>query len=411
MKRVIFSAVEASSDRLGGALLRELARLTRFEAMGIGGPELTTAGMLPVPGSAPAHAVMGTTELAGSAVRIVRNAWALRSALADADLLVTIDGPDFHLPLARAARARGIPVVGYVSPQVWAWRRGRIPAIARAYDRLLCLFAFEPALYAGTGLDARWVGHPAVDTTAPSRRDDGVLALLPGSRASEVAAHLADFVATAALLRDGVEGWRAREVLLPRAPMLSSDLLQGLPSWVRVTTREEVLARADRALTKSGTSTLELALAGIPAVVAHRTGWLTWQLARRLVRRVGPVLPDAPAPDPAPRQLPRIALPNLLLGEDVYAEHLQDFRPADLATDLARAAAPPTARLAALLRPPEASRSAPSPSDPGRSGAHDQAPDSPPAPTAAAHAAAAMVDLVTGGSRQPPKIAAQSDRT
>jgi lipid-A-disaccharide synthase len=346
--------------------------------------------MLPVPGSVPAHAVMGTSELAGGATRIVRNAWALRGALADADLLVTIDGPDFHLPLARAARARGIPVVGYVSPQVWAWRGGRIPAIARAYDRLLCLFAFEPALYAGTALDARWVGHPAVDGAAPSRREDGVLALLPGSRTSEVRAHLSDYLSTAALLREGVEGWRAREVLLPRAPMLEEGLLAHLPAWVRVTTREEVLARAERALTKSGTSTLELALAGIPSVVAHRTGWLTWQLARRLVRHVGPATtppasPTGAAPGAHRNRLPRVALPNLLLGEDVFVERLQDFRPADLAADVARAAAPPTDRLAALLRPPGG--------------------------TAAEHAAAAVLDLVRGGSRQPPKIASQSVST
>jgi lipid-A-disaccharide synthase len=315
-------------------------------------------------------------------------------------------------------------VVGYVSPQVWAWRGGRIPAIARAYDRLLCLFAFEPALYAGTGLDARWVGHPAVDGAAPSRRDEGILAILPGSRASEVRAHLNDFVATAALLRDGVEGWCAREVLLPRAAMLDEGALAGLPAWVRVTTREEVLARADRALTKSGTSTLELALAGIPAVVAHRTGWWTWQVARRLVRQVGPMHPDGRAAEMAPARLPRVALPNLLLGEDVYAERLQDLRPYELAVDLARAAPPPAARLAALLsppeppasggttpQPPEASPGSQPPIGPGRCGAHGPAPSALRAPTAAAHAAAALADLLVGGSRQPPKIASQSDRT
>jgi lipid-A-disaccharide synthase len=217
-------------------------------------------------------------------------------------------------------------VVGYVSPQVWAWRAGRVHTAARALDQLLCLWPFEPALYAGTGLDARHVGHPAVERVAASSRESGVLAILPGSREAEVRRHLAPFLAVA-------RASGAREVLLPVASTVAPRWLGALPEPVRACTMDEALARSERALTKSGTSTLELALAGIPAVVAHRVSPWTWALARGLVRGVG-----------------HVALPNLLLGEPVQEERLQRLDPAELGHALRRAVAPPVARLRERLR-------------------------------------------------------------
>jgi lipid-A-disaccharide synthase len=210
---------------------------------------------------------------------------------------VAVDSPDFHLPVARLARRWGIRTVGYVSPQLWAWRRGRAAAVAAALDQLLCLFSFEPALYAGTGLDARWVGHPAVDRVGPSAREPGVLALFPGSRPAEVYRHLPVFL-------DVGRRIGCREILVAGADGIRRVPLDGA-RWVD---RAEALGRAERALTKSGTVTLELAQSRIPFVVAHRVHPVTYWIGRALVRGVR-----------------FLALPNVLAGREVVAEYVQRF--------------------------------------------------------------------------------------
>lgn len=304
--RLLLSAVEPSADRLGAALLRELGQV---EAAGIGGEQMRAAGLRVL---AEPHAVMGVGELFGKLGQIRRN----REALLDAprpDLFVSIDAADFHLPVARVWKSRGVRCVHWVSPQLWAWRRGRAGMVARSTDQLLCLFPFEPALYAGTGLDARFVGHPVVDRVGPSRREPGVLALFPGSRASEIARHLPVFLAAA-------RGWPT--VLVARAPGARLPPIDG----AEVVSAEEALARADRAISKSGTVTLELTLAGIPTVVAHRAHPLTWVLGRLLVRGVR-----------------SLALPNVLLDRPALPEFIQHFSPEQLAAALRAAPEPPTA--------------------------------------------------------------------
>ena len=322
--RVVVSAAEASGDALGAALVQALASRVPLEAHGVGGPAMHAAGVRPLEGCVPLRPAMGTIEVLGGVWATARNLRAVWRALDEADLLVVVDAPDQHLPLARLARGR-VPVVGYVSPQVWAWRAGRVGAIARALDHLLCLWPFEPALYAGTGLDARFVGHPAADRRGRSAREGGVLAVVPGSRPAEVRRHLATFLAVA---RES----GAREVLLPLASTIGEEGVGRLPPWVRACAMEEVLARAERALTKSGTSTLQLALAGIPAVVAHRVSPITWAVARRLARGVS-----------------HVALPNILLGERVQEEHLQRFDVATLGAALARARPAPIEALRARV--------------------------------------------------------------
>jgi lipid-A-disaccharide synthase len=264
-------------------------------------------------------------DVRGAVGATARNFYALARALRTGDILVAIDAPDVHLPFARWARSRGVRTVGYVCPQLWAWRPGRRDAVARAFDRLLCLWPFEPALFAGSGLEARFVGHPAADRVRPGSPEPGVLALFPGSRRQELARHLGPFLEAAA--RVG-----AREALLPLARTLRRADLGSLPANVRVCDSAEALARASLALSKSGTSTLELGLAGIPTVVAHRLGAASWALARRLV------------------SLRRVALPNVLLGEDVMEEQLQDLDPAGLVERLRRAVPPPAERLRQMLR-------------------------------------------------------------
>ncbi len=326
MKRVLVSAQEASGDRLGAELIAAMARHGPLDVRGLVGPRLLDAGAQALPDSLPMNPVMGLVEVVKHLGELRHNTVAMLRAIDEKpDLLVVIDAPDFNLPLARQAKAKGVRVLGLVSPQVWAWRSGRAGDIARSMDRLLCLFPFEPAYYTPYGLDARWIGHPAVDRVRPSAREPGVVAIFPGSRRAELRRLLGPFLAAVAPLD-------AREVLLPLAASLDRADLGVLPPNVRVCTSEEALARAERALTKSGTSTLEIALAGIPMVVAHRVHPLTYWLGRLFVRGVK-----------------HLALPNILLGREAVREYVQVFTPDELTQSLKGAEPPPAEELRAVL--------------------------------------------------------------
>jgi lipid-A-disaccharide synthase len=326
MTRIVISVQEASGDRIGAEILACLVRRLQVEVIGLLGPRLRAAGARPAPGTRPMNPVMGVVEVLRHLGEIRANAVALRRAIdAHPDLLVVIDGPDFNLPLARYAKSRGVPVLGVVSPQIWAWRRGRAASIARALDVLICLFPFEPALYAPHGLDARFIGHPLIDRIGASVREPGVVALFPGSRRAELGRLLRPFLAAVGPLG-------AREVLLPLAGTVARTDLGDLPPGVRVTTSEDALARAERALSKSGTSTLELALAGVPTVVAHRVHPLTYGLGRLLVRGVR-----------------HLALPNILLGRNAIPEYVQYFESEQLTHALRAVGPPPEAELRAML--------------------------------------------------------------
>lgn len=325
MKRLVVSVAEPSGDRLGAELLAALRNRAPVEVVGLVGPQLVAAGAVPLPGVRPVAPAMGITDVLGHLPVHRHNRRTLLHALDPArDVLLLVDAPDLHLPLGRAARARGVRVVGWVSPQLWAWRRGRAPEVARSLDRLLCLFDFEPALYAGTGLDARWVGHPVVDRIPPSRHEPGVVAIFPGSRPAEVRRHFEVFLEAALRLRPEV-------VLVGLAPGIHVGA-----TGAQVVSGSEALARAERAITKSGTITLELALAGIPAVVAHRVHPLTWWLGRLLVRGVT-----------------HLALPNVLAGREVVPELRQHFDADALVAAIGRAEAP-TEEVRARLGPPGA---------------------------------------------------------
>ena len=295
-----------------------------MRARGLGGPAAVAAGLDPVATLAPP--AMGLWEVLRHLGAIRRQRAALEASLsARPDLLVCVDAPDFHLPVARRARALGLRTLGWVSPQLWAWRPGRKYAVAAAYDTLLCLFDFEPALYAGTGLDAQFVGHPAVDRRVERRPEAGVVAVFPGSRESELSRHLDVFLAA-------TRGYRT--VLVAQATPALRARLPGDPR-VHVVTPAEAMSRCERALTKSGTVTLELAVNGVPAVVAHRVHPLTYAVGRLLVRGIR-----------------FLALPNLLADREVYREFVQHFDAAGLAVALAEAAEPPTAELRERVGPP-----------------------------------------------------------
>lgn len=309
--RVFLSAAEPSGDRLAAELLAALRQRVPVVARGVAGPRMRAAGVLPV-----AHtedlSVMGLVEVLRHLPR-VQGARAIASAglARGADVFIGIDAPDFHLPLAEQARALGIPAVGYVSPQVWAWRRGRVRTIAERLDLLMCLFAFEPALYPPP-LDARWVGHPVRDRLPPRAAvDRDLFGLLPGSRPQELARMLSDFLAAAALIRARQPGAR---FLLPMQADLAASL-PPLPDYIeRTPPGVEHLRAARAALTKSGTVTLELATLGVPQVVAHRVHPLTYVVGRRIVRGIR-----------------HLSLPNILADRAVVPEFVQHFTPAELA--------------------------------------------------------------------------------
>ena len=341
MKNVLISAGDASGELHAAALAEELRRREPgVRLFGLGGPAMEKAGVELI---VPQHelAVGGLVEVLVDLPRIVKAWRRMTRALVESrpDLVILVDSPDFNLPFAKRARKLGVPVLYYVSPQVWAWRRGRIRRIAARVDRLAVIFPFEPAVYAGTGLAVDFVGHPLLDRLAPlaaatdsasARRALGLDAgrplvlLLPGSRRNEVKSTLPLQLAAATALhaRDPRVGF-----VIAVAPSIARDTIDEalarvrLPSLLDVSviegrTHEAILA-ADVALAKPGTVTLEVALLGTPLVVTTRVNALTAWLIRRLVR------------------VSSYTMPNLIAGRAVVPEFLQeDAEPARIAEAL-----------------------------------------------------------------------------
>jgi len=344
--RVLVSAGDASGDAHAADLVRALAaRLPDARFVGLGGPALEAAGVeIRVP--LRAVAVGGLVEVLGHVPRVL-GAWrTLEAAAREAptDLAVLVDAPDLNLPLARRLRRAGVPILYYVAPQVWAWRRGRIRKIARRVDRLAVIFPFEVEVFAGTGLPVEFVGHPLVDRMAArAERTDRagaraalgldparpLLLLLPGSRRNEVRGMLPLQLAAAAALRARVPELAAALALAPtvaRADVTAA--VGGLDVMVVEGRAYQAMAAADVALAKPGTATLELCLLGTPFVVAGRAHPLSAAVMRRLVR------------------LPSWTLPNLLAGAPIVPEFLQEqARPERIAAALAELVAGPAREL------------------------------------------------------------------
>ena len=236
-------------------------------------------------------------------------------------VFVGVDAPDFNLHLERRLRQAGIPVAHLVSPSIWAWRRERIELIRQAVDHMLCIFPFEPALYAETGVRATYIGHPLAEVIplepdrAAARRQLGlnaegtVLAVLPGSRRAEVKHLIAPMLAAAAQL---VRSGRVTQIALPVAhPGLKPLVLQAAQAYPALPLHwvdgqsHAAMAACDLALVASGTATLECALFKRPMVIGYRLPWLSW----RLMKDRG--------------YLPWVGLPNILAGEGLVDELLQ----------------------------------------------------------------------------------------
>jgi lipid-A-disaccharide synthase len=343
-------AGEASGDLLGAALieaLRERRPDARF--VGLAGDHMRAAGCEAL-GDASELAVMGLVEPLVHLPRLLRLRARLRREFARrrVDLFVGVDAPAFNLGLARTLRARGIATAQYVSPQVWAWRRGRVKSIARAVDAVLCLLPFEPECYAGQPVRAEFVGHPLADRIplesqrSAARRALGVekqelvVAVLPGSREGEVRRMGEAFGAATVLLQQ-----RLGRPLRFIAPMVSPALarmfelqLQAAGAEVRLVSGKAdlVLAAADAGLIASGTATLQALLHGLPMVVAYRLAPLT----AFIVRDLGLV------------KLPHFSLPNLLGGEPLVREFFQDQVRPELLAEALHAALIDTPRREAL---------------------------------------------------------------
>ena len=299
--RIGLVAGEASGDTLGAALIAALREeVPQAIFFGIAGPKMLAAGCESWE-PAESLAVMGLFEILRDLPRLLRlRARIVREFLAaKPDVFVGIDAPEFNLGLARRLRSAGIATVQYVSPQVWAWRQGRVRSMSTAVDLVLCLLPFEKRFYDAQGLRAEFVGHPLADAIplevdrAAARAalglpaDGEVIALLPGSRRGEVSRLGADFAAIAAWLaaqRPGVQfvapmaGPAARELfsrsLAAGAPGLPVRLVDGHA--------QQVLAAADVVLVASGTASLEAALSKRPMVVVYRLGALTAWVLRNL---------------------------------------------------------------------------------------------------------------------------------
>jgi lipid-A-disaccharide synthase len=316
-RELLVVAGEASGDLHGARLVSELRRLVPgLATFGLGGDELRAAGLEPVAHSSEVS-VVGITEVLKvlPRVREVFDALLREVDRRRPDAAVLIDFPEFNLRLARELAKRGLRVIYYISPQVWAWRQGRVRTIARLVHRMLVLFPFEVEFYRRHRVDVIHVGHPLVDEVPdlPGVWDRGApdgpfrVALLPGSRMSEVEALLPTMLESVELLA----GELPVEALLIRAPTVPRELLEeqvelaGLP--VRLVEEDRFAAIADShlALCASGTATLEVGLLGTPMIVLYRLGFWTYGLARLLVR------------------LPHVSLVNLVLGRRVVPELLQ----------------------------------------------------------------------------------------
>jgi lipid-A-disaccharide synthase len=321
MKRIFLAAGEASGDEQASLLARALrARRSDLEICGVGSDRMASAGVRLVARSEEL-AVVGILEVAGRLPRILAALDAVRSALGELrpDLFVPVDFPDFNFRLLPRAFRLGVPIVYYISPQLWAWRPGRVHVLRRYLRRMITIFPFEAAFYREAGVPVTWVGHPYVDRIPPAAAPEEerarlglpaggpVVALLPGSRRSEIE-RIAPLLQS---VRREVDGRRGAAGLVPvrwlagRAPGLEvADVrLDGIDARF---TGLEALRAADLAIAASGTATLEAALLGRPLVVVYRVHPLTWEIARRSVR------------------VPHIAMANLLAGRRVVPEFVQD---------------------------------------------------------------------------------------
>ncbi len=310
----MISAGEASGELYGAMLSRELKKLRPdVEIFGIGGSRMKAEGVTII---APVSHVMGIAEAIKHIPEGKRTLDKAAKSLRDRkpDALVLIDYPDFNIALAKKARAAGVPALYYVSPQVWAWRKGRIKKIASLVNKMAVLFPFEVAYYENTGLPCEFVGHPIAETINIDRPKEeikkglgldpqkGVITLLPGSRPNEINRHQSIIKDVAKKIHDE---FPEMQIIVPLVP--GSSLTEAFPDYVRVVygRTTEALACSEASAVASGTATLETALLGTPMVVFYIISPITFFIAKLLTG------------------IKFISLVNILSGKEVVQELLQ----------------------------------------------------------------------------------------
>ncbi len=325
MREVLILAGEASGD-LHGAKLAERLHAARPDLglRGTGGDRMAAAGVSLLER---VDGVVGFVEV----LRHIPAHWRLLRRVTErlrggnVALVILIDYPGFNMRVADAAHRAGVPVLYYITPQVWAWRAGRLDAMARIITKAAVILPFEEELLRRHGVDATFVGHPLLDRAldlpdrAEARRrlglpvDGEILALFPGSRPQEIARHLEDFLAVARELERRRPGLH---VVVSVAPTIQLDRAR-VPYPLVSSASFDVLRAADVALCKSGTTTLEAAVAGCPCAIVYRTSAISYAIARRLVK------------------IEHIGLLNIVAGRTVAPEFVQDaFEPQRVADAL-----------------------------------------------------------------------------
>jgi lipid-A-disaccharide synthase len=345
---ILIVAAEASADLHAARALEELRKIRPgIRAFGVGGPSLRAAGLETLYPAEDLN-VMGIAEVLPKIPKILGVLRGMREAATRRRPAVAllVDSPDLNLRLAKHLKRQGVKVVYYISPMIWAWRRGRARKIAKVVDRMLCILPFEERFYEGTGVSARFVGHPFAERALPGdtaryREALGLpagritIALLPGSRRSEIERIFPAMLDAAERIQ---ERHPAVQFVVPVAVTLQESSLR--PALARHATldvrlvagrADEVVGASDAALVKSGTSTLESALMQRPIVVVYKMPWVSYWVARILVR------------------MSHFALVNILAGRTVVPELLQqEASPERMAAEIERLLSDPGARRAQL---------------------------------------------------------------
>jgi lipid-A-disaccharide synthase len=335
-KRIMIVAGEASGDLHGSNLVKEALRIDPgLSFFGIGGRRMRDEGVTILVDSSE-MAVVGLVEVISHS-RVIYRAYSILKKIIHSDppdLLILIDYPDFNLLLAKVAKCAGVKVLYYISPQIWAWRVGRVKKIARLVDRMTVVFPFEVPFYEKEGVPVTFVGHPLVDTVHPTMSrheaqacfgldpDKKTVGLFPGSRKGEIRNLLATIIDAALLLR---KHYPELQFIMPLASSLSNadiaPFIGSNPLDIRVIDGKvyDVMQVCDAIISVSGTVTLEAALMGVPMVIIYRVSPLTYAVGKRLIK------------------VDHIGICNIVAGERVVRELIQDdAEPGWIAAEIGR---------------------------------------------------------------------------
>ena len=329
---VLFSAGESSGDQHAAHMFQELQKqCPTLRGIGMGGSKMRQAG-IDIRFDSSGIGVIGLVEILKHYGEIRRALKLMKQIVANEkpDLLVCVDYKEFNLKLAQFAKRLGVKVLFYVSPQVWAWRPGRVDTYGKAIDMMAVIFPFETAYYEAKNVPVRYVGHPSVDKVHPLRSKQADLALfeldatrpvvgvLPGSRGNEIKRMLP-------VMLDAVKLLSKRhpdlQFVLPQADSISDEVLhehlQSCPVPIRVIKKQayDVIQCCDAVMTTSGTASLEIALLQVPMVIAYRLAPFSYWLGKQLVK------------------IPFIGLPNIIVGKSIVRELIQDALTAESLTD------------------------------------------------------------------------------